>query len=161
MAQDTRMPQPGYIAPRIEALSVNAGQFSLAAQRGNWVVAYFFPRADSSGCADEAKDFQAHKAVLDEVNAVVVGISADKADVQRRFTDKHEITFPVIADSSKVIIGSYGTRAVLGGGASRSTFLIDPNGKIARVWPKVKVEGHAGDVVLAIRSLAAGASEKK
>jgi len=87
----------------------------------------------------------------------VVGVSADKREVQQRFVDKFGLTFPMIPDTERAIIRSYGAAAVLGVAAVRSTFLIDPDGVVAKVWPKVKVDGHAEDVVAAIRSLA-GAS---
>jgi len=83
-----------------------------------------------------------------------VGVSADKPEVQQRFIDKFELTFPMISDTSKNIIDDYGAREVLGVSAKRRTFLIDPEGVIARAWHKVKVEGHADDVVAAIRALA-------
>ncbi|MBC7265683.1 MAG: redoxin domain-containing protein [Coriobacteriia bacterium] len=89
------------------------------------------------------------------MNALVVGISADKPEVQQRFIDKFSLTFPMISDTDKTIIDAYGARAVLGVAATRSTFLIDPDGRIAYVWPKVKVEGHADDVVAKIREIAA------
>ena len=82
-----------------------------------------------------------------------MGVSADKPEIQQRFIDKFELTFPMIADTGKSLIDAYGAREVLGVTARRSTFLIDPEGRIARVWPKVKVEGHADDVVAAIRAL--------
>jgi peroxiredoxin Q/BCP len=88
------------------------------------------------------------------LNALVVGVSADKPEVQQRFIDKFELTFPMISDADKAIIDAYGARQVLGVTATRSTFLIDPDGRIARVWPKVKVEGHAADVTSVIRELA-------
>lgn len=88
------------------------------------------------------------------MNALVVGVSADKPEIQQRFIDKFELTFPMIADTTKAIIDAYGARAVLGVTATRSTFLIDRDGRIAHVWPKVKVEGHADDVVSVIRRLA-------
>ena len=88
----------------------------------------------------------------------MVGVSADKVEIQQRFVDKYDLTFPMIPDPEKSIIGAYGTQAVLGVTAVRSTFLIDPHGTIVRVWPKVKVEGHADDVAAAIRSLAQEAS---
>lgn len=84
----------------------------------------------------------------------MVGVSADKPETQQKFIDKFELTFPMISDTSKTIIDAYGARQVLGVTATRSTFLIGPDGKIAHVWPKVKVEGHADDVVKVIRSLA-------
>lgn len=87
------------------------------------------------------------------MDALVVGVSADSPEVQHRFIDKFGLGFPMIADTSKTVIGAYGTRAVLGVTATRSTFLVDPDGLIAYVWPKVKVEGHADDVVARIRSI--------
>jgi peroxiredoxin Q/BCP len=84
----------------------------------------------------------------------VVGVSADRADVQRRFIDKFGLTFPMIPDTDKSVIEAYGARAVLGVTARRSTFLVDPEGRVARVWPHVKVEGHANEVLTAIREAA-------
>jgi peroxiredoxin Q/BCP len=88
------------------------------------------------------------------LNALVVGVSADRPEVQQKFIEKFGLTFPMISDTSKTIIDAYGARAVLGVAATRSTFLVDPNGVIAHVWPKVKVEGHADDVVATIHRLA-------
>ena len=84
-----------------------------------------------------------------------MGVSADKAEVQQRFIDKFALTFPMIPDTEKEIIDAYGAREVLGLAAKRKTFLIDPEGSIARVWQKVKVEGHADDVVATLKTLAA------
>lgn len=83
-----------------------------------------------------------------------MGVSADKPEVQQRFIDKFGLTFPMISDTSKTVIDAYGAREVLGVAAKRKTFLIDPDGRIAHVWPKVKVEGHADDVVATIERLA-------
>jgi peroxiredoxin Q/BCP len=83
-----------------------------------------------------------------------VGVSADKPEVQQRFIDKFELTFPMLSDTSKSIIDAYGAREVLGVTAKRKTFLIGPDGRVAHVWPKVKVEGHADDVVAEIRKAA-------
>ena len=79
-----------------------------------------------------------------------MGVSADKPEVQQRFIDKFDLTFPMISDTDKSIIEAYGTRKVLGMTAERSTFLIDPDGRVARIWRKVKVDGHADDVVAEI-----------
>jgi peroxiredoxin Q/BCP len=87
------------------------------------------------------------------LNALVVGVSADKPEIQQRFIDKFELTFPMISDTGKTIIDAYGAREVLGVTAKRKTFLIGPDGTIARVWPKVKVEGHADEVLAAIHEL--------
>jgi len=85
------------------------------------------------------------------LDALVVGISADKPEIQQRFIDKYDLTFPMIADPSKEIIRSWGAEKVLGVTAERRTFLIDPQGRIAHVWPKVQVDGHTADVVRVIR----------
>jgi peroxiredoxin Q/BCP len=90
------------------------------------------------------------------LNALVVGVSADKPEIQQRFIDKFGLTFPLISDTAKTIIDAYGAREVLGVTAKRKTFLVGPEGRIAHVWPKVKVDGHAEDVLGVIRSLQAG-----
>ena len=87
------------------------------------------------------------------MNALVVGISADSQQTQQKFIDKFGLTFPMISDTERSIIEGWGARKVLGVTAARSTFLIGPDGKVAHTWPKVKVEGHADDVVNVIRSL--------
>ncbi len=83
-----------------------------------------------------------------------MGVSADKPEVQQRFIDKFSLTFPMISDTAKTIIDAYGAREVLGVTAKRRTFLIGPDGTIARAWHKVKLEGHADEVVAAIRGSA-------
>lgn len=83
-----------------------------------------------------------------------MGVSADKPEIQQRFIDKFELTFPMLSDTSKAIIDAYGAREVLGVTAKRKTFLIGPDGTIAHVWPKVKLEGHAEDVLGVVRKLA-------
>lgn len=88
------------------------------------------------------------------MNALVVGVSADNPEVQQRFIDTFKLTFPMISDTSKTVIDAYGAREVLGVAAKRKTFVIAPDGTIAHVWPKVRLEGHAGDVVATIRRLA-------
>jgi peroxiredoxin Q/BCP len=89
------------------------------------------------------------------LNALVVGVSADKPAVQQRFIDKFGLTFPLVADPGKTIIDAYGAREVLGVTAKRSTFLVAPDGRVARVWTRVSVEGHAEDVIGAVRTLSA------
>lgn len=84
-----------------------------------------------------------------------MGVSADKPDLQQRFIEKFGLTFPLIADTSKTVIDAYGAREVLGVTARRTTFLVAPDGTVARVWKHVNVEGHADAVVDAIRELRA------
>ena len=83
----------------------------------------------------------------------MVGVSADKAEVQRRFIEKFELTFPLVPDPGKHIIDAYGAREVLGVTAKRKTFLVDPDGRIAHIWPRVNVDGHTDEVVSVIESL--------
>jgi thioredoxin-dependent peroxiredoxin len=83
----------------------------------------------------------------------VVGVSADPADRQQSFIDAFKLTFPMVPDTAKQVIDDYGARAVLGIVAKRSTFLVDPAGKVAAVWPAVEVEGHVADVTATIRKL--------
>jgi peroxiredoxin Q/BCP len=85
------------------------------------------------------------------LNALVVGVSADRPAVQQRFIDKFGLTFPLVADPEKSIIDAYGAREVLGVTAKRSTFLVAPDGRVARRWTRVDVEGHGKDVIDAIR----------
>ena len=84
----------------------------------------------------------------------MVGVSADRPKTQQKFIDKFGLTFPMLADTSKQIIAAYGAMKLLGVTAERKTFLVDPKGHIARVWKKVKVDGHAADVIATIRELA-------
>jgi len=90
------------------------------------------------------------------LNALVVGVSADKPAVQRKFVEKFELTFPMVPNPAKDIIMAWGAQSVLGVTASRCTFLVRPDGHIAHVWPTVKVEGHADDVVATVRRLSEG-----
>ena len=86
----------------------------------------------------------------------MVGVSADSTEIQHKFIEKFGLTFPMISDTSRTIIDAYGARAVLGITAARSTFVVDPDGLIAHVWPKVIVDGHADDVVDRIRTISGG-----
>ena len=94
------------------------------------------------------------KPEFDALHTGIVGVSADKAEVQRRFVDAYGLEFPLVPDPDKHIIDSYGAREVVGLTAKRRTFLVGPDGTIAHVWPAVKVEGHAGDVLSVVRALA-------
>jgi peroxiredoxin Q/BCP len=85
-----------------------------------------------------------------------VGVSADTPALQQRFIDKYGLTFPLLSDADHVIIDAWDVRKVLGLTAQRSTFLIGPDGLVARTWPKVKVDGHADEVTAAVRELSAG-----
>jgi thioredoxin-dependent peroxiredoxin len=97
------------------------------------------------------------KPEFDALNTRIVGVSADKPEVQRRFIDAFGLEFPLVPDPDKHVIDAYGAREVVGVTAKRRTFLIGPEGNVARVWPAVKVEGHAEDVLSVVRTLAGAA----
>jgi peroxiredoxin Q/BCP len=88
------------------------------------------------------------------LSTYIVGVSADKTEVQKRFVDAYDLGFPLIPDPDKHIIDAYGAREVVALVAKRRTFLVGPDGKIAHVWPAVKVEGHADDVLAVVQGLA-------
>jgi peroxiredoxin Q/BCP len=145
--------QVGDAAPGIDAPTADAGRFRLADQRGRWVVVYFYPRASTPGCTAESIDFQDHKAELEGLDAVIVGVSADKAPDQLRFIHEHGFTFPMLPDPDHAIIGAYGVLKDTGTSARRVTFLVGPDGRVAKVWGAVKVAGHVSDVVDSIQRL--------
>jgi peroxiredoxin Q/BCP len=148
-----RQPEMGEQAPLFKATTATGDSFDLADQLGNWVVIWFFVRSNTPGWTHEAKDFQARKSQFDALGARIVGVSADKGEVQKRFVDAYDLEFPLVPDPDKHIIDAYGAREVVSVVAKRRTFLIGPDGKIARVWQAVTVEGHAEEVLSAIQSL--------
>lgn len=127
--------------------------------RGRWVVLYFYPKDDTPGCTKEACAFRDAHAELKALGAVVLGVSADGVESHRRFAEKYGLNFPLLADPEKAVIrayGAWGKKNLYGRvyeGVMRYTFLIDPEGRIARVWKKVKPATHAQEVAAALREL--------
>ena len=143
-------------APEFQALTADESSLSLDDFRGRWLVLYFYPKAHTSGCTREG---QAFNALLDQfraLNAAVVGVSTDKAPTLAKFRDKHDFGFPLLSDSEKEISAAYGTLKDHGKSANRVTYLIDPEGVVRAVWPKVKVDGHAEAVLSRLKELAGG-----
>lgn len=126
---------------------------------GIWVVLYFYPKNQTPGCTKEACDFTANLNLFKDLNAVVLGVSADSAESHTKFVQKQNITFPLLSDESFNVISAYGARdsssilSKLISVAKRMTFLIDPEGKIAHIWSKVKVAGHTYDVHQTLQNL--------
>ncbi|MES4792041.1 MAG: thioredoxin-dependent thiol peroxidase [Chloroflexota bacterium] len=126
---------------------------SLADFAGRWVVLYFYPKDDTPGCTKEACSFRDRYGALQAKEAVVLGVSGDSAASHRKFADKYGLPFPLLADTDHEVArayGAWGTKRMYGKeyeGLIRSTVVIDPEGKVANVWPKVKPEGHAGEVL--------------
>ena len=148
------IPAPDFTLPRDGGSQVSLKEFS-----GRKVVLYFYPKADTPGCTKEAIDFNALRKAFAETNAVILGISADPVKAQDKFRDKYSLAFPLVSDETHRILEAYGVwgeKSMYGKtfmGVERVTYLIDGAGKIAKVWPKVKVVGHADEVLASARAL--------
>ncbi len=138
----------------------NSGTISLSALKGSAVVLFFYPKDDTSGCTAEALDFTAAKPDFDQLGVKLIGMSPDPVKKHEKFIDKHALGMPLISDETQVALAAYGVwteKSMYGKkymGVERSTFLIGKNGEILRVWRKVKVPGHVGEVLAAARELA-------
>lgn len=150
------MLQPGAEAPDFTLSNHNDEPVTLHALRGRKVVLYFYPRDNTPGCTTEARDFSALLDDFAEKNTVVFGISTDSVESHRKFQSKQELRVALLADPSRVVhtaFGAWGTKNLYGRtfeGTIRSTFLLDEEGRVMRVWPKVKVANHAQEVLDAI-----------
>ena len=137
------------------------GTLKLSDLRGKAVVLFFYPRDDTSGCTAEAIAFSGLKDAFAKEGAVVVGMSADSQKSHDKFKAKHNLTVDLVADEEKQALEAYGVwteKSMYGRkfmGIVRTTFLIDASGKIAKVWPNVKVPGHADAVLEAVKALPA------
>lgn len=144
--------KPGSKAPAF-SLETTAGPKQLKDFAGQHLVLYFYPKDDTPGCTQEALDFTAHAAAFEAAGAVVLGISRDPLSKHRKFAAKHQLTVLLGSDEAGAVSDSYGTweeKSMYGRtymGMARRTFLIGPDAKIIRIWPKVKVTGHAEEVL--------------
>ena len=132
---------------------------SLNAMKGKPFVLYFYPRADTPGCTKQACAFQEALPQLDKIGVEVIGVSKDKMAPIEKFAAKYNLTFPLASDPEAKTIEAYGAwqeKSMYGKkymGIERSTVLVDKSGKVAKIWPKVKVEGHAAEVLKAVEDL--------
>ncbi|GJD34332.1 peroxiredoxin [Methylobacterium aerolatum] len=149
----------GEPAPDFDLPTSAEGRVSLAALKGFKVVLYFYPKDDTSGCTLEAQNFNTLLAEFAETEAKIVGVSPDPVKSHDKFCGKYGLSFPLASDEGKTVLGRYGVwveKSMYGRkymGVERTTVLIDREGRIARVWPKVKVPGHAEEVLDAARAL--------
>jgi peroxiredoxin Q/BCP len=150
---------PGAAAPSFDLPTDGAGRLSLAMLKGKAVVLYFYPKDDTSGCTQEAIEFNGLRKDFEKAGAVVLGVSPDPVKMHDKFKAKHGLEFGLLSDETKDMLEAYGVwveKSMYGRkymGVERTTFLIGANGKIARVWNKVKVPGHAADVLAAAQAL--------
>jgi len=150
---------PGTEAPDFDLPRDGGGTVRLSSLRGKPVVLYFYPKDDTSGCTSEAIDFSALKPEFDKIGVVVIGMSPDSARSHDKFKKKHDLKVDLVSDETKDILQAYGVwveKSMYGRkymGVERTTLLIDADGRIAQVWPKVKVPGHAAAVLEAAKAL--------
>ncbi len=143
-------------APSFSALTSGGGKVSLADLKGKSVILYFYPRDDTPGCTKEACAFRDHYAAFQKRGAVVLGVSVDPVKTHDKFVAKFQLPFPLLADEDKKIVNDYGVwgqKSFMGRkylGIHRVTFLIGPDGRIRKIWPKVKPEEHAAEVLAAL-----------
>ncbi len=140
-------------APDFALLSGDGKKISLADFKGKKVVLYFYPRDNTPGCTKEACSFRDNYSVLKRKGAVILGVSVDDPESHKKFSEKYSLPFTLLSDERKEIVKAYGVwkeKSLYGRkfmGTERTTFLIDEQGKIAHIFPKVKVDGHTSDVL--------------
>jgi thioredoxin-dependent peroxiredoxin len=143
-------------APGFTANTSGGGRLSLSDYRGKNVVLYFYPRDNTPGCTKEACAFRDEFAAFKKRGAVVLGVSTDSAKSHDKFVEKFKLPFTLVSDEDKKIVqayGAWGQKSFLGRkyqGTHRVTFLIGPDGRIKRIWPAVKPEAHAKEVLAAL-----------
>jgi len=153
------MVQDGEIAPDFTLHDDDGGSVQLSKLRGRPVVIYFYPKDDTSGCTQEAKDFTCLAGEFADAGAEIVGISPDSAASHKKFKAKHDLSLRLLADETKATAEAYGVwveKSMYGRkymGVERSTFLIDSKGKVVKSWRKVKIPGHAETVLEAVKAL--------
>ena len=157
-ADDAAMPSAGQKAPTFTLPSQDGKPISLKSYHGKWVVLYFYPKDMTQGCTIEAHNFQRDLPKFEAENAVILGVSVDTVDSHKQFCTKDGLTFHLLADPDHKVVDEYGS---LGHYkdltiANRNTFLIDPKGKIVKVWTKVDPNVHSAQVLEAIQAAKKG-----
>ena len=138
-------------APEFDLPGNDGKQHTLSDLKGKWAIVYFYPKDDTPGCTREACGFRDSFENLKAKGCVVYGISKDPIESHKKFKDKYDLNFVLLSDAE---LGMHKAYEVLEGSKTiRSTFLIDASGKIAKVWPNVKVDGHVDDVIKTIDAL--------
>jgi peroxiredoxin Q/BCP len=152
------MPAVGAAAPTFSLNNQEGKQVGLNDFKGKWIVLYFYPKDFTSGCTLEARNFQRDLAKYDAANAVILGVSVDTAESHKEFCTKEGLNFKLLSDPEAKVSTQYGSVMEYNGAklSARNTFIIDPQGKVAKVFEKVKVGGHSDEVLAALAALQKG-----
>ena len=149
----------GAKAPAFKLPRDGGGSLALADFKGRKLVLYFYPKADTPGCTREAIDFSRLRGEFQKAGTDIVGVSADAVAAQDKFKNKHDLAITLASDETRKMLEAYGVwgkKSMYGKtfmGITRTTLLIGADGRIARIWRKVKVDGHAAEVLAAARRL--------
>ncbi len=154
-ARAANIPRPGQPAPNFSLGDQNGTVQNLADYRGKWLVLYFYPKDETPGCTTEACAFRDDIQKIKALNAAIIGVSIDDASSHAEFAQKHHLPFPLLADKSGAISESYGSERNLLGFkiARRNTFIIDPTGKIAKVYESVDPDSTSEEVISDLKKL--------
>jgi thioredoxin-dependent peroxiredoxin len=149
------IPEVGQTAPDFRLKSNEGKEVSLKDYRGKWVVLYFYPKDFTSGCTIEARNFQRDLTAYEKANAVILGVSVDTSESHQDFCAKEGLAFKLLADTETKVSDSYGSVMEYQGNklSARNTFIIDPQGKVAKVFTGVKVAKHSEEVLAALAEL--------
>ncbi len=155
----SKIPAPGTPAPAFSLKRDGGGEVSLKDFAGRKLVLYFYPKANTSGCTKEAIAFNGLRQEFEKADTAILGVSADPVSAQDKFKAKYDLEFPLASDEQTTMLADYGVwaeKSMYGRkymGIERVTLLIDRDGTVAKVWPKVKVDGHAAEVLAAAQAL--------
>jgi peroxiredoxin Q/BCP len=149
------LPAVGAAAPAFKLTTNEGKQVSLNDFKGKWVVLYFYPKDFTQGCTIEARNFQRDIAKYEAVNAVILGVSVDNEQSHKDFCAKEGLNFKLLADTDAKVSEQYGSVMEYQGAklSARNTFIIDPQGKVVKVFEKVKVAAHSEEVLAALATL--------
>lgn len=149
------VPEAGKAAPQFRLTSNEGKSISLKNYRGKWVVLYFYPKDFSSGCTLQARNFQTDLAKYEAKNAVILGVSVDTAESHKEFCTKEGLSFKLLADIDGKVSNEYGSTIEREGKkySARNTFIIDPKGKIVKVFTGVKPAGHSSEILATLEEL--------
>jgi peroxiredoxin Q/BCP len=155
LRQSSQIPLAGSAAPDFSVSSQEGDRVSLKDYRGRWVVLYFYPRDMTPGCTIEARNFQRDQPQYTQRNAMILGVSVDSADSHKKFCAKEGLNFKLLSDSDYRVSSEYGSlrNLLVVKIASRHTFIIDPDGKVARVYTNVDPNRHSREVLAALDEL--------